>query len=161
MSPWLRHRASPRSKGGRIVWLIPTRSAWGNRQTMRVGLAPFRKLHCAARLPPLPTLFSTPPFYHSPCIVSGFCSSSFCVRVGPRHSSRGLLAARGGSRARASPDAQPLRRNSPLDPPSGGGCKVLASLDYSSRTFPPAVACFDRAPTRHPVCCGVLWPTTR
>ena len=45
-SPRLRHRASPGSKGGTIVWLIPTRSvtlrcafAWGNRQTMRVGLA--------------------------------------------------------------------------------------------------------------------------
>ena len=63
VSPWLRHRASPRSKGGRIVWLIPTRCAWGNRQTMRVGLAPFRRLHVAARLPPLPTLFSTPTFF--------------------------------------------------------------------------------------------------
>jgi hypothetical protein len=37
-------------QGGTIVWLIPARcvtlrcaAAWGNRQTMRVGLAPFRK----------------------------------------------------------------------------------------------------------------------
>src|SRR5206468_1637358 len=45
-SPRLRHRASPCRKGGTIVWLIPARcvtlrcdSAWGNRQTMRAGLA--------------------------------------------------------------------------------------------------------------------------
>src|SRR5437773_7934093 len=62
----LRHRASPASKGGTIVWLIPTRSgtlrcafAWGNRQTMRVGSLRFT---CEPDCHQPPRFFANPTF---------------------------------------------------------------------------------------------------
>ena len=134
LPPRLRHRASPGSKGGRIEVLIsPLPARHFHMALLSGGQSPFdaRRPHCVP-------LHSTcePDCHPSPRVLNpdvvpittcadGLCSYSSCVRAGPRHSSRALLAARGGSRARwRSPDALAPRRNSPLDPPSGSAPKV-------------------------------------